>query len=601
MMGYAMLDQMVNGIHLRLKARAFIFAAASQPSKRVVFVSIDAGQVSHQTVKLSIARLSERLGSSNSSVSSLYSIENVMVSATHTHSGPAGYLDNLLYHITSLGVVPGQREAIAAGIAEAIYAAHQNLETSEAGTQMELRSGILTDASVNRSPTAYLANPPEERARYGADVDQEMTLLAIKNHAAINAEQTEHKPALRGIVSWFAVHETSMNNTNVLVSGDNKGFASYSWETEQHLAGNTEFVAAFAQSNAGFDKGGDRLSTRIIGARQLSKAKDILESPSKPPVVITGSGVDYRHVWVDITNVTVELPNGSTAKTCKAAMGYAFSAGTTDGPATRLSWQGDNSTEGSNKLLDHVRNLVIKPSEELKKCQAPKPILLPTGEIKFPYPWQPAKLPLQLFLIGRKLVIIGFPAEITTMAGRRLREAVLRTLQETSALDDDAYVVLAGLSNSYASYDTPPPEIDGLSVLPPVVLDTAQFGKKFGDVLEQPPATVEIKTQQQQSSPSPSTNTTLEEEVKELGSTKVSAKFVCAHPRNGGGNSDHNRNVFMAVEKLDEATGQWSVFLDDSGWDTKYVWKRKGVSESVCTVQWDIGSTFPVPGEFKSE
>ena len=29
-----------------------------------------------------------------------------------------------------------------------------------------------------------------------------------------------------GIINWFAVHPTSMNNTNHLISGDNKGLAS---------------------------------------------------------------------------------------------------------------------------------------------------------------------------------------------------------------------------------------------------------------------------------------------------------------------------------------------------------------------------------------
>ena len=32
------------------------------------------------------------------------------------------------------------------------------------------------------------------------------------------------------IYSWFPVHTTSMNNTNDLISGDNKGYASYLME-----------------------------------------------------------------------------------------------------------------------------------------------------------------------------------------------------------------------------------------------------------------------------------------------------------------------------------------------------------------------------------
>ena len=53
--------------------------------------------------------------------------------------------------------------------------------------------------------------------------------------------------------------------------------------------------------------------------------------------VITGyekleGPVDFIHQWVDMTNYTVNLSNGSTAHTCTAAMGYSFAAGTTDGP-----------------------------------------------------------------------------------------------------------------------------------------------------------------------------------------------------------------------------------------------------------------------------
>ena len=33
-----------------------------------------------------------------------------------------------------------------------------------------------------------------------------------------------------GLINWFAVHPTSMNNTNHLISGDNKGKASQMFE-----------------------------------------------------------------------------------------------------------------------------------------------------------------------------------------------------------------------------------------------------------------------------------------------------------------------------------------------------------------------------------
>lgn len=77
-------------------------------------------------------------------------------------------------------------------------------------------SGELLDASINRSPSAYLNNPVEERSKYKYDVDNEMTLIKFVDN--------EWGPV--GSFNWFATHGTSMSRTNSLISGDNKGAAS---------------------------------------------------------------------------------------------------------------------------------------------------------------------------------------------------------------------------------------------------------------------------------------------------------------------------------------------------------------------------------------
>lgn len=53
--------------------------------------------------------------------------------------------------------------------------------------------------------------------RYGADTDHQFPQLTI-----LNADTSEPM----GIINWFSVHPVSMNNTNHLISGDNKGVAS---------------------------------------------------------------------------------------------------------------------------------------------------------------------------------------------------------------------------------------------------------------------------------------------------------------------------------------------------------------------------------------
>jgi len=176
-----------------------------------------------------------------------------------------------------------------------------------------------------------------------------------------------------GAIVWFSVHCTSMNNTNLLISGDNKGYASYAFEKYKNngaLPGMGPFVAAFSNTNEGdvspntagprcidtglpcdaihstcngrtekciaFGPGKDMFeSTQIIGANQFKKALELYESATN---VVTGP-VDVRHTYVDMSNVEVSpqySSTGQTEHTCRAAMGYSFAAGTTDGVRTNF-------------------------------------------------------------------------------------------------------------------------------------------------------------------------------------------------------------------------------------------------------------------------
>ena len=58
---------------------------------------------------------------------------------------------------------------------QSIDRAHRNLQPGS----LEVASGELLEANINRSPTSYLRNPAEERARYKHDIDKEMTLLKL--------------------------------------------------------------------------------------------------------------------------------------------------------------------------------------------------------------------------------------------------------------------------------------------------------------------------------------------------------------------------------------------------------------------------------------
>src|SRR5262249_48001462 len=145
----------------------------------------------------------------------LYTLDNVIISATHTHSGPSGY-----WHFgadTPFGAPFYQQhwDAIVQGIADSIIAAHENLQPGK----ILINKGKLENARWNRSAVAYENNPAEERAKYDSNTDKEMTLLKFVGAKGPIAE-----------INWFAVHPTSMTFFNKLVSGDHKGYAAQKFE-----------------------------------------------------------------------------------------------------------------------------------------------------------------------------------------------------------------------------------------------------------------------------------------------------------------------------------------------------------------------------------
>ena len=379
----------------------------------------------------------------------IYTLENLSISGTHTHSGPAGFLQYIVYQVTSFGYVQETMDAWVIGISESIIMAHNSLKS----TNVLINSGDLYESNINRSPTSYLLNPEAERSLYPeGDTDKRMLLLKFVNDDNIGAT--------RGVYTWFSVHGTAINNTNTLVNGDNRGYASYKLEQDVNgvnvLPGVGPFVAAFASTNLGdvspntngakcidtglpcdglhsscngrsqkciaFGPGQDMYeSAEIIGQKQVDFAKNLMITAKE-----SVSGViDSRHSFVDFTKINVTLADGSTVKLCTPAMGYSFASGTTDGPGMFNFTQG---TTSGNEFWDKVRDFLETPTAAEIACQAPKPILVNTGSMDRPYAWDPKTLALQIMRVGN-LFVLSVPSEFTTMSGRRLRNAVYNLIK----------------------------------------------------------------------------------------------------------------------------------------------------------------------------
>eukprot|EP00250_Pteridium_aquilinum_P019165 c24326_g1_i2 orf=126-2429(-) len=681
-MGYANPSQTAAGIHFRLHARTFIVASPLDTNTRFAFVNLDACMGTDIVTLKVLDSLKQRYGD-------LYSESNVAISGTHTHAGPGGYLQYVLYSVTSWGFVQQSFNALVDGIVQSIVQAHDNLHPGS----VYVNAGELLDANINRSPSAYLNNPTKERARYRHDTDKGMTLLKF----------VDDEWGAVGAFNWYATHGTSMSRTNQLISGDNKGAAARLMEDsfnnmfgiqgnrstkgtsnafssgeknsmraarDRNIgeklsqvntnviprvrstllgSGRKPFVAAFCQSNVGdtspnvlgafcIDTGlpcdfnhstcngknelcigrgpafpDEFASTRIIGERQLKQAVLLLNRASKK----VAGRIDYRHTYVDFSNVEVILPStsdegqkGSVVTTCPAAVGFSFAAGTTDGPGAFDFKQGDDQ---GNMFWKLVGSLLKAPSQEQIDCQQPKPILIDTGEMKAPYAWTPDVLPLQILRLGN-FIILCVPSEFTTMAGRRLRESVKATLLAKGNGDfNNAVIVIAGLTNSYSQYvttfeeyqvqryegastlygphtlsayiqeftklatalaegkpvETGPPPLNLLGkqmeLLPGVVMDSVPDNVNFGSVIEDIPSQKLFR-----------------------GKDVATARFWSACPRN----DLFTERTFALVEMLDRK-GSWNPAYDDDDLSLRFLWSRpSGLSPySYATIRWEIPST----------
>jgi len=639
MMGYANTSQVGSGLRQRLYSRSFIVGSPNDPSQRFVYMVLDT-QSGDTAIRNGILEGLKALGPEYS----IYGKNNVAVTGTHSHAGPGAWLNYLLPQITSLGFDKQSYQAIVTGAVLSIQRAHQGLSL---GT-LSVGSANIADANINRSLFAYLANPKEERDRYGDDVDKTMTLLKLT--------RTSDGKSL-GVLNWFPVHGTSLLGNQTLIAGDNKGVAAYLFE--QDAAGIEDaangFVAGFSQANVGdttpnvlgaYCEDGSGTQCRLndstcggksqdchgrgphfalndggakscyeIGKRQFQGARSIYDTASFRSI---SGNVRSFHTFVDFSDFNFTLKNGTTVHTCPAAMGNSFAAGTSDGPGAFDFVQNDPGAP-NNPFWNIVGSAIAPPSAKQKKCQYPKPVLLNVGEAKLPYQWSPNIVDIQVFRVGQ-LVIVVSPGEATTMSGRRWREAV-HTQIESSGIAKDPIVVLGGPANSYVHYIATEEEygiqryegastLYGQHTLNAFINATLMYLPYIADKVQGtiPPG------------PSPPDNRdnsislitgvvydgagfgrSFGQVTKDVSpsyprGSLVQATFVGANPRN----NLRLEGTFAAVERQAD-DGTWTQIKNDEDWELVYEWKRASglLGTSDVTISWDTGLMGAEAGKYR--
>ncbi|MDQ6782730.1 MAG: neutral/alkaline ceramidase [Actinomycetota bacterium] len=595
LLGYGKKDQRATGIHTRLRSRAFVIADATT-GRRILLVVSDLPMVFDSIRQEILRRLSARYGD-------LYTDHNVTLTATHTHCGPGGYSHHLLYILS--GFHPKTFAAIVDGVVEAIGRAHDDV----APATLTLARGELRDASVNRSRAAFERNPDGERAFFPDAIDPQTTLLRI-----------EREGRTVGAVNWFATHGTSMTNRNTLISGDNKGYASYHWERvveggDYLAAAQPPLIAAFAQTNTGDmspnlnlapgsgPTGNEFENTRLIGRRQYEAAARLAGQ------AING-GVDSRTTWINLAD-TVVAPeftgDGRAHRTSRPAAGAAAFAGTDEGPGFRGFRQG----LGQNPLWEAFsRRVLYRLSGRLADAQAPKAVALPGNPLNArAVPLVQERVPVQLIRIG-PLHLLAIPGEVTIVAGLRLRRRVAAIVGA-----DIGDVLVAGYANAYIHYITTPEEYDaqryeggstlfGRWELGAFEQAAALLARALRDGTRCPPGepppdlSAHRRPWRRRSITDQVLSTAAFGDVllapreRYVAGEQALVAFVGAYP-----NNDQRRgDTFVEVQHAEG--GGWRTVADDGDWSTKFRWARIGRQGSRITVSWDI-PIVTAPGRYR--
>jgi len=617
LMGMSRCEQTGNGIHMRQYCRAFVIEAVDH-SAVVALVCADLGVCSMAVKNGVVARLAAA-GPRDPQGKPVFSQENLLITANHTHSGPGGYSHYLMYNFSIGGFNRQNYEIIVAGIVAAVLDAYRHRVP---GT-IQISRGDLAGCGWIRSLPAYQMNPELSGVSCALErvepLYNRMTLLRFvdQNHNLI------------GSINWFALHPTNMGERNRLISGDNKGYA------EQLLEAQTKGIDAFANSccgdispniGRGVPLGKHDIANMVEFAKlQADFACQLAQVPGEE---IMGP-LQYRHRFIEMSDYPFTDPS---MKTWPAALGYGMLNGSQEdstGMGKKMNIEGITRAnfppelEGTEKFIDLLKlpaewlvNLKWpkKPDPCYEEGHGAKKIFLPVGKMSFRgNPVAPSILPIQLLRIG-SFLLIAHPGELTTVAGLRMRAKIGGIL---SVAEGIRHVEVACYANGFASYTTTPEEYaaqhyEGASTLfgphslPAYIYAMSGLAEDMKASAWTPetvkPEKIDLRRilikSTQVSAPDYDAPgyplQTIMEPVKPMyrKSEQLVFSFLAGHPhrdlRNGFAATalpPPFHATFFVIQRKEN--GRWEDCLFDDHWSTRMTHRRFDRASQI-TVQWDI-------------
>lgn len=429
-----------NGIHTRVYARAIVL---EQRGERFALAMADLGGLPYAMTQTVLEKI-RATGIDG---------DHLLLSATHTHSstGPIWPADNSAYGFFGGDAFdPRIFELTAASIARAIVGAVARLAPARVGTA----TAVVRDASRNREYEVYQRNadveglaPEEQRAR---SIDPTVTVVRV--------DDIRGRPL--AVWSNFAIHGTSFDDGNHLLSGDNMA-------TTERLAEQALRRAAGRRARRG---GPAPVNVWTNGAEGDT-------SPDGDNRTIGGREVDYLPTeaaranqagrraaagvlaaWREAGRSMVTDPGLDARRTLLRFDGRRYGA-----EGARQEPVGPIPVLGAGVVADRRPSVVggvqsQDPGAQEPNCAPVDGLAGPGQGLKMPLIGGPGlapdTFPVSVWRIGRQ-GIAAFPAEITKQMGQRIRDALVA--RSAGALDR---VAIAGMTSAYVSYTATPEEYD---------------------------------------------------------------------------------------------------------------------------------------------
>jgi neutral ceramidase len=486
MHGYGMWHHRARAKQTALYARAVF--VTDDGHRALMFCCLDLGYVTH-AMRAGVAdALRARLGDA-------FDDAALVLTCTHTHSGPGGCTHDALYNVVTPGFVSAHLDAvIAAGVASILEARERAAPTELGLARSTFDEG--TAVAWNRSLSAYNRNPdvtPRRETETHLALNRTMDVLAFRRGGRLEA-----------LVSLFGVHATCLGNRLDRHDGDNKGYAAAHAERALAEAGAAHGVAIFAQATAGdvsphYQGPGDvarRAAIRGDAEYAYAEANGRVQSERALSALARGDErrldgrIDAIFGYFDFTGIHADArftggdPDAWTSDPCH---GVAFFRGTRiDGPglpgpvaivaesiaravkARRLNgfprlpreerayYRRLYAAQGSKTvLMEAGRKLLL--GGPLAKTRLPDFVDPAVKELKRQArlgairesALVPTVLPLQIVTVGQ-LALVCCPGEFTTTAGRRLLQAVDADLRACGATE----LLICTYCNDYMGYTT---------------------------------------------------------------------------------------------------------------------------------------------------